>query len=527
MIGPDAPPLPILVDDRVRTSPDRIALTSVEQGSITWSELRRASYQWANWLRRHGVREGDKVVCLVPQSLEAAYVWLACSALGAVEVSINSAFRGDWMRHALAISTAKVVVASYRFVGQVLPCLEGAGVEALLIYDAPVDSTPVAPVTVVTGSPSSESDVLAEEPRRPEPQDIACVLYTSGTTGASKAVLVPWRQLALVLSVDPHFEQPERQVFYLPYAPYHLSGRCALYRGALAGGRTIVRESFSTSEFWTDVRRYGCTWTILYAAPTRFLMALPQTPEDRDSSLEWVLVCPLLPEVDLLKQRFGANIYSVYGMTEIGNPLRVDPTDCTSARAGCCGRTIPGVEARLADTFDHEVDRGDTGQLVLRSDQPWSFTSGYLGASEATANAWRNGWFHTGDIMRQDEDGNFYYVDRAKDMIRRRGENIASAELEAAILKHPQVAETAVVGIRSTLGDEDILAVIVAKRAPFRGEELLEFLRDIVPRYALPRYIRVVGALPRTQATQRVEKHVLKAQGVTADCTDFELKREP
>jgi crotonobetaine/carnitine-CoA ligase len=129
--------------------------------------------------------------------------------------------------------------------------------------------------------------------------------------------------------------------------------------------------------------------------------------------------------------------------------------------------------------------------------------------------------------MRQDEDGNFYYVDRAKDMIRRRGENIASAELEAAILKHPQIAETAVVGIRSPLGDEDILAVIVAKRVPFRGEELLDFLRDIVPRYALPRYIRVVDALPRTQATQRVEKHVLRARGVTADCTDFQQKREP
>ena len=298
MIGPDAPPLPILVDERVRTLPDRIALTSVEQGSITWSELRRASYQWANWLRRHGVCEGDKVVSLVPQSLKAAYVWLACSALGAVEVSINSAFRGDWMRHALAISTAKVVVASHRFVAQLLACLEGTGVEVLLIYDAPLDFTATADVTIVTDSPRAECDVLAEEPRRPEPQDIACVLYTSGTTGASKAVLVPWRQLALVLSVDPHFEQPERQVFYLPYAPYHLSGRCALYRGALAGGRTIVRESFSTSEFWTDVRRYGCTWTILYAAPMRFLMALPEMPEDRDNPLEWVLMCPLLPEVD-------------------------------------------------------------------------------------------------------------------------------------------------------------------------------------------------------------------------------------
>jgi crotonobetaine/carnitine-CoA ligase len=141
------------------------------------------------------------------------------------------------------------------------------------------------------------------------------------------------------------------------------------------------------------VRRYGCTWTILYAAPARFLMALPETPEDWESPLEWVLMCPLLPEVDWLKQRFGAGVYSVHGMTEIGNHLRVDPADCVSVRAGCCGRTIPGVEGRLVDAFDHEVSKGDTGQLILRSDQPWSFTSGYLGAPEATANAWCNGGF--------------------------------------------------------------------------------------------------------------------------------------
>lgn len=516
----ETPPLPALIDMRVRTTPDNIALTSVEQGSITWRELRDASFRWANWMRRHGIKEGDHVVTLVPQSLEAAYVWLACATIGAVEVSINSAFRGEWLRHALTISKARVVVLSDRFLAQTLPCLEGTGVETLLIHDSG-QVLPQSDVAIITDPPSAES-AAAPPPVTIGPHNTACVLYTSGTTGASKAVLVPWRQLALALAVDPVFEHPEQQTFYLPYAPYHLSGRCALYRGALAGGHTVVRESFSTSAFWTDVRRFGCTWTILYAAPTRFLMAQPETAADRDNPLEWVLMCPLLPEVDSFKRRFGAQVYSVYGMTEIANPLQVAPSAATSDRAGCCGRPIDGVEARLVDANDHPVAEGDPGELVLRSRDPWSFTSGYLGAPEATARAWRNGWFHTGDIMRRADDGNFYYVDRSKDMIRRRGENIASAELEAAILKCPLVAEAAVVGVPSALGDEDILAAIVPKELPLKCEDVIAFLADIVPRFALPRYIRILDALPRTQATQRVEKHVLRAAGIAGDCWDRE-----
>ena len=517
----ETPPLPVLIDMRVRATPDGIALTSVEQGSVSWRELRVASFRWANWLRGRGIQPGDHVVTLVPQSLEAAYVWLACATIGAIEVSINSAFRGEWMRHALSVSKARVVVLSERFLAQVAPCLAGTDVQALLIYDSEQEPAPREGVEIVTSSPASESEA---PPPAVEvgPHDTACVLYTSGTTGASKAVLVPWRQLALSLAVDPAFASPERQTFYLPYAPYHLSGRCAIYRGALAGGHTVVRESFSTSAFWTDVRRFGCTWTILYAAPARFLMAQPETPADGDNPLEWVLMCPLLPEVDAFRRRFGARVYSVYGMTEIGNPLRVDPEMATSDRAGCCGHPIDGIEARLVDAFDHSVPDGRPGELILRSRDPWCFTSGYLGIPEATAKAWRNGWFHTGDILRKAADGDFYYVDRSKDMIRRRGENVASAELEAAILKCPLVSEAAVVGVPSSVGDEDILAAIVPKRHPLACQDVIAFLSEIVPRFALPRYIRVLEALPRTQATQRVEKHVLRAAGVGEDCWDRE-----
>ena len=514
------PTLPELVHRRMKERPDATALVAAEGGSVTWRELYETSHRWAAWLRSHGVAQGDRVVTLVPQSLESNFAWLGCAAAGAVEVSVNANFRGEWLRHALAISSARILIAAAKYLDFILPVVAGTGIETILVHDA--ETAPAAGIAgpegvrVVAQSPSASPFVAPEEERFPRPGDIACVLYTSGTTGASKAVMVPWRQLSLAMAVDRFGSGP--QVFYLPYAPYHLSGRCALYRGALFDGVTVVREVFSVSEFWNDVRRHGCTWTILYAAPTRFLMAQPPAADDTGHSLEWALMCPILPEIDEVKRRFGLKAYSVYGMTEICSPISVAPEDTNGANVGCCGRPIDGIEVRLVDAGDCEVPDGAVGELVLRSDEPWCLTPGYQDAPEATARAWRNGWFHTGDIMRKAPDGQLHYVDRSKDMIRRRGENISSVELESEVLRHPDVVEAAALGLPSELGDEEVLVVVVPRDpAGFDPAGLVAALADRVPRYALPRYVRCVASFPRTQATQRIEKHRLRAEGVTAD----------
>jgi crotonobetaine/carnitine-CoA ligase len=200
------------------------------------------------------------------------------------------------------------------------------------------------------------------------------------------------------------------------------------------------------------------------------------------------------------------------------------PGDGRSANAGLCGRPVDWVQARLVDPLDpadQPVPPGELGELVLRGIEPSVLTPGYQGAPDATAAAWRNGWFHTGDLFTVDADGNYHYADRAKDMIRRRGENVSSIELEAAVLAHPSVAQAAAVGVDSEWGDEEILvAVVPAASGTVVVEQLVEFLRDRVPRYALPRFVRVLPALPRTQSTNRVIKTELRRHGVTPDTWD-------
>ncbi|MGW1026762.1 AMP-binding protein [Streptomyces sp. NPDC002577] len=506
-------PLPQLIRKWAEQIPDKAALTSVGQGSVSWRELRSNGLDWAGWLRECGVRSGDRVVTLVPQSLESHYVWLGCAAIGAVEVSVNTEFRGEWLRHAINVSQATTIVLSKRYLPQVEAVLADTSANRLLIYDAELDEFRLDGVEVHVHAAYVPVQEFSEID--PGIGDTACILLTSGTTGASKAVDLPWGSLYAISSMEP-IEEPRDITFYVPYAPYHLSGRTALYRAAVYGGHAVVRESFSTSQFWPDVRTYGCTWALLYPAPTRYLASLPASAEDADNPLELVLMVPPVSEVDEVKRRYGFEVYSIYGMTEIGTPFILSPEYARSDMVGCCGVPVEGVEAKVVDAADFEVPRGEIGELVVRSSRPWQFLKGYQGDAEATARIYRNGWIHTGDLFRQDEEGFYWYVDRSKDMIRRRSENVSSVELEAAILSHPLVLEAAAVGVESELGEEEILAVVVPEPG-FDPAGLIDYLKDRVPRFALPAYVRCVDELPRTQATQRVQKSVLREEGLTRD----------
>lgn len=510
--------LPNLVYRHARERGDQVALTSIGQGSLTWAQLWSHVERWAGWLTAHGVGSEHRVVTLMPQSLESSCMWMACSAVGAVECAVNTEFRGEWLRNALAASRAQVVVVSRRFLDQLIPVLPDSAIHTVLVYDDPQRPPEnVGQARIVTSPPGDAAPAKLAEPQA-RPHQTACILYTSGTTGPSKAVQIPWGMMHTFVSAGREWERASEPVYYLPYASNHLSGRGALYRAALGRGRAVIREVFSTGEFWSDVRAHGCTWTLLYAAPSRFLLSQPEQPGDADNKLELVMLCPLIPEVDVMKRRFGFECFTVYGMTEIGNPFILPPEESHSGNAGCGGRPIAGVQARLVDENDYEMPIGEPGELIIRSDEPWIFNSGYEGEPAATAASWRNGWFHTGDIMRRDANGNYHYVDRRKDMIRRRGENISSVELELAVLKYPDIAEAAAVGVPSSLGDEDVLIAVVPKAGcPVDVAQLLSYLRANVPRYAVPRYVRTMERLPRTPATLRVQKKDLRNQGITPD----------
>jgi crotonobetaine/carnitine-CoA ligase len=266
----------------------------------------------------------------------------------------------------------------------------------------------------------------------------------------------------------------------------------------------------------------------LLGAMIPFLMKAPPTPRDRDHCLRQAVMVPLAEDAAEFTARFGVDIYTVFNMTEISCPIL---SERNPDAPKTCGRVRAGFEARVVDDHDMEVPHGTVGELMVRADDPWTMNHGYNANPEATARAWRNGWFHTGDAFRRDEVGNFFFVDRMKDAIRRRGENISSFEVEVEIGAHPKVRETAVVGVPSEFGEDEVMAIV----APVPGGEIdpveiISFLTPRLPHFMVPRYIRFMADLPKTP-TQKIEKHLLRQQGITEDTWDREragirLKRE-
>jgi crotonobetaine/carnitine-CoA ligase len=249
-----------------------------------------------------------------------------------------------------------------------------------------------------------------------------------------------------------------------------------------------------------------------------FLAKTPPSPEDRNHPLRCVTMFPINEQTVQLGERFGFDYLTGFNMTELSAPII---SDVNSRVFGGCGRPRSGVECRLVDEHDLEVPAGTAGELVVRSNLPWVFNAGYDGLPQATAAAWRNGWFHTGDIFRRDADGNFFFVDRVKDSIRRRGENISSVEVEAAVRAYPDVDEVVAVGI-PVESEEEVMAVIVPKTGVrLDPRALTDFLIPRLPYFAVPRFVRLVTEIPKTE-TNKQRKYPFRVAGVTADTWDRE-----
>jgi crotonobetaine/carnitine-CoA ligase len=253
-------------------------------------------------------------------------------------------------------------------------------------------------------------------------------------------------------------------------------------------------------------------------------MLNPETPSDADNPVTRAACGPLFPEVEIFEKRFGISLGTGYGMTEIGAVTRSpnyqhgDWRSCGKARTG-----RPGYELRVVDERDEPVAAGEVGELIVRCDEPWCMNVGYYGMPDKTAESWRNGWFHTGDGFKVDEDGNFFFVDRLKDAIRRRGENISSFEVEGYVNEHPDVAETAAIGVPSELGEDEVKVLVVRKpESALTEQELVEYLIPKMPRFMVPRYVEFVDGLPKTEATSRTQKVKLRENALNDKTWDRE-----
>jgi crotonobetaine/carnitine-CoA ligase len=279
------------------------------------------------------------------------------------------------------------------------------------------------------------------------------------------------------------------------------------------GGRWVIRSTFRTEEFWTDITTFGCTTTQLIPAMVAWLLDNSTEQDSAGSTLRNVVTAPLTERTAEFQKRFGVRVRTVYGMTEIGMAISRFPDVSGDMRHS--GRVTAGYEVRLVDEYDYEVTRGEVGELIVRTAVPWSLNSGYFSMPEETARAWRNGWFHTGDGLRQNDDGTFVFVDRLKDSLRRRGENVSSFELERVVLDHPDIAECAVIGLGEADDQEIKVVAVVRPDTAITPAALIEHLRAEVAPFMVPRYVEFVDALPRTDVTDRVKKSLLREAGVT------------
>jgi crotonobetaine/carnitine-CoA ligase len=351
----------------------------------------------------------------------------------------------------------------------------------------------------------------ADPPRPILPFDLQCILYTSGTTGPSKGVMCSYLHVFTAGRAVYFLSAEDRYMVNLPM--YHVSGilPCVLMLGL--GGSVAIIERFRPADFWQTVAQTQPTFVILLGVMMSYLLNLEPSDLERSSSITKIIAQPLDNEALRLRARFGFDVYTSFNMTEISIPIISPPNP---GRLGSCGRPREGVEVRIVDEWDCEVPIGSVGQLILRADRPWAMTHGYYRDAEATARAWRNGWFHTGDAFRRDAEGNYYFVDRMNDTIRRRGENISSFEVEAEVLAHPAVREAAAVAVPSALSESELLVVVslvVGQRLD--PVDLLDFLRPRLPYFMIPRYVRILQDLPKTP-TQKIEKHRLRGDGLAA-----------
>ncbi len=523
-----------VVAAQARARGEKVFLREIGGRTLTFGEADASTNRLANGLMKHGVTHGERVAVMLPNGLEICLTWFALSRLGAVNVFINTAYKGEFLKHLLNNSEARLILVSAEFLPWLadiegdLPALETA------IVVGQVEAETRAAFKRIELLPYDEAAGEDQAARPADPverevayHDIGAIMYTSGTTGPSKGVLMPHAHLYLFGQGEvENLRLSEADIYYICMPLFHANALLMqLFGSLIVGCEAVIAPRFSASGWLNDVRAHGCTITNTLGVMTEFIFRQPERSEDADNALRLICAVPSPPEIrEPFEQRFNTRLIEAYGMTEVNIPL-YHPLD-GPYRPGSCGKTYERFfEVRAVDPdTDLELPPGEMGELVVRPLEPYCFMQGYNRMPEKTVEAWRNFWFHTGDAVKMDPDGFFYFIDRIKDCIRVRGENVSSYEIEAILADFPGVAEVAAIAVKSDIagGEDEIKACIVPQPgAEFSPEALLDFCRDRMPHFAIPRYVEFTKALPKTP-TEKVRKTQLREAGITPDTWDRE-----
>jgi carnitine-CoA ligase len=486
--------------------PDKLLIRELETGvERTISETCERAAGFASRLVEAGVQAGDRVAIISANRIELLETWLGCGWLGAISVPINTASKGTQLAHVLGNSDPKLLVIEEELLERLdQPDIQLPSLERVWVIGEPPDRPSFEPFP-------GPADPIPNPNLRPG--DPLSILYTSGTTGPSKGVICPHAQLYWYgVHTVWHLEVTEEDVLYTVLPMFHMNALNTFWQALLCATPYVFGRRFSASNFWREIGASGATVTYLLGAMIHILLKRDPSPEELAHRLR-IALSPGTPAelIDHVKERFGFLSVEGYGSTE---------TSVThSNRIGgfvpaAMGRPLPGIQAKIVDENDIELPAGVPGELVFRSTEPYSFSTGYWRMPEKTVEAWRNLWFHSGDRVVVDEHGVFRFLDRIKDAIRRRGENISSYEVELELQTHPDVESAAVVPVPSELGEDEVMAFLVLRTGG--DADPVGIIRHLEPRlayFAIPRYLEFVDELPLTE-NGKIQKFALRERGV-------------
>jgi carnitine-CoA ligase len=495
---------------RARTHGDETFLMFADE-DLTFGEVDVLADRYARGLLTEGIGRGDHVAVMLPNCPEFVPVIFALARLGAVAVPVNTAYRGELLRHVLDSSDASTLIIDAAYVDRLPPVTTAVPGLVRVFVRGEVDDpsewlgTPVRPMAGLTGHGAEpvQCDVGFG--------DLQAIMYTSGTTGRSKGAMVP-HALPLTCALDSlDFLDRWGKRTYCPLPLFHAAGLWdGVFAALLSGSAIGIVERFSASRFWDEVRRFDAQVAMSVFAMIPILLSAPPSPRDKDHPLETFYMGKSALDAALL-ERFGVRSAETYTSTEVGIATG---SPYGQWRIGSCGQAHnKRFDLAVVDEWDREVGPGEPGELVVRPREPFTMATGYYGMPEATAHAFRNLWYHTGDRVWRDGDGYFHFLDRIADAIRRRGENISAFDIECEVNLHPAVQECAAFGVPSELEEEEVkLAVVRVPGAELSEPELAQYCAAKLAAFMVPRYIEFVGELPRTP-TDKIAKHALRAMG--------------
>lgn len=504
-----------------------------EDVPVTYEEMELRSNAVANQLQALGVGHGDTVAMLMENNPEVVYTWFGAAKLGAVEVPINVDYKGEYLRHQLDNCGAGVVVvdaARYERVSEVLDSLPQ--VRAVVVRGGMTEDTlgsaaravprrvRLEPYDFLLGGGPERPTVV----RKPSGEDPCAIIYTAGTTGPSKGAVMSHHYLVrgMATTFAEGWDQGPDDVIYSPLPLFHGNAQTVtVLASILCGGTGVLDRRFSVSRTWDRVRQYQATGICILGSMIVMLWNLPEDERDAALPCRVLIGAPVPKEIHRgIEERYGLRICMFYGLTEAA-PLIIGGLD-QELTPGASGRVNPRYEVRVFDDEDREVPVGEAGEVVCRPLEPQVMFSGYYRNAEATLAQFRDLWFHTGDLGRFDADGNFYFVDRKKDAMRRRGENISSFEVERAVMIHPGVAECAAHAVASDFSEDDVMICVVLKPGvELTAQELMDHCVANMPYFAVPRYVEFFSELPKNPVG-RVLKYELRRRGVTDGTWDRE-----